>query len=76
MSQGRIPASSDSPYIRDSLSTEDILGASPKTLIKTDVPAKQIIQVLEDKKSNPKQTKPRNYNENNSFDYSDVNFSR
>ena len=60
--------------VRDSLNVVDINGIKSKKYYQSKI--KDIMNLYRIKGSEPKLTKPKNIDENNSFDYSDVNISR
>lgn len=60
--------------MRDTLDVKDINGARKKDSYQSKI--KDIMNLHRVKGSEPKFTKPKRYDENNSFDYSDVNISR
>ena len=59
----------------NALDVSDIDGARSKPWLRN-APAREVMKVLEDRKSRPKFVIARDYEDNNTFDYSDVNFSR
>lgn len=62
-------------FIRDSMNVADINGIKSKKYYQSKI--KDIMNIHKGiKGAEPKTTKPKRYNENNSFDYSDVNISR
>jgi hypothetical protein len=62
-------------FIRDNMKVDDINGPRKKNFYQSMI--KDIMNVHKDiRGAEPKTTKPKRYNENNSFDYSDVNISR
>lgn len=60
--------------IRDNLNVSDINGQKSKKYYQSKI--KDIMNLYRIKGAEPKLTKPKNIDENNSFDYSDVNISR
>ena len=63
-------------YTRDVMDTSDIPGAAPKVWVDKNKSEREVMKIPNDRKCRPKFVIARNYADNDTFDYSDVNVSQ